>query len=84
MKYGCNQCYQLLDSDEPCTHCGSEDVTPVVQCCACGCYVDEEDLDRHGLCGSQGNNCQEDEEIVEEYGDPQVELILNLSRGLLR
>lgn len=84
MSYGCTECNELLDSDDPCPNCGCEEVTPVVQCIACGCYVDEEDVDRHGLCGNQGNNCQDDEDMVDAYATPQIDLILNLSKELLK
>lgn len=35
------------------------------ECLHCGAYV--HDLDEHGLCGDQGNNCKADEELCDEY-----------------
>lgn len=81
----CLGCSELLSSDEEkCTCCGSQEFSEAQACICCNCYVDAEDMDRHGLCGSQGNDCQSDEELVAEYGDPQVSLILELSKELIR
>lgn len=35
------------------------------ECVHCGAYV--HDLDEHGLCGTEGNNCQADEDLRDEY-----------------
>ena len=82
----CLDCNELNDLGEDCcTECGSEYFNEdIAQCVECGCWVDEDDMDRNQLCGSQGNDCQSNDEILERVEAPMIESILSLSKEVLR
>ncbi|CAM0092642.1 hypothetical protein VPHD51_0142 [Vibrio phage D51] len=83
MQY-CTNCDTLVDEDqEVCSECGSDDFSEALQRVHCECWVDTEDMDRNQLCGGQGNDCQEDPDILEAVEASTIGFILDASQKLL-
>ena len=82
---GCISCHEVLDDDcVECPECGCREFEFDLQRCVhCDCWTTEEDSDRNGLCGAEGNNCSEDPDIVDEVEDYTIGIILEASKRLL-
>ncbi len=84
MQY-CEACDELVSEDaESCNACGGENLAEALQCVECECWVDAEDMDRNQLCGGQGNQCNEDETIVDSHEAKTIGFIMHLSQEMLK
>lgn len=81
--YACADCGCTTD-ELVCDNCGCTELVELGICENCGCLSTLEDHDRFGLCGADGNNCQEDEELVEAFEDNIIGFIMEASDRLLK